>query len=162
MDQNEINEIAKEVLAKGTKVMSSDGDPERYRVNLEKEDGRWTLDKGPHGVAFELWHNLNRMGHYVPSRKYYYLFLGGGASEIFQRSRHFVVESDHIWTADKPAKGKVIGRNKNANWELGYEAAEWAHPAKDAAKGLFTSFVPVPPDYAKENMFSVLVAESKG
>ena len=136
MDQNAINKAAAEALAKGTHDKSAG----RWETWTHHVDDETTINVCRDGegdlVKYNVFRNYTeRLGVYVPGRKYYYLFLGNAPSQIFCRSYHFVVESEVIWTLEERAIGKVIGKNSNVEHELGL-VREWCHPAIDAAHGL--------------------------
>lgn len=85
--------------------------------------------------------------------KYYYLFIGGGVSELGMVSKRFVVESDGPLPARGHWKGRVVARNKNAFHYLGYNEGTWVNPIEETALGLFPNFVRLPQGAVDEMKF---------
>ena len=77
-------------------------------------------------------------------RKYYYMFVGNHFGEFDKKNIRFIVESDHVWTAENRAAGRVIARNTKAPRKLGETLGGLANPSKDIEQGICVSFVPCP------------------
>jgi hypothetical protein len=76
--------------------------------------------------------------------KQYYMFIPLDIDK--DKNTRFVVETDGIIPTDKAFSGKVVARNKKANWYLGAESDNWVNPIVDMMNGNKPSFLPINQD----------------
>ena len=78
--------------------------------------------------------------------RYFYLYIGGGITDLDKKSNRFVIEVEGVPDASKLLKGHVVGVAKNSFRRLHEYSDAWCNPAIDALAGLYPSFVRIPED----------------